>query len=173
MDFSACLNEHLILYPRMQAEDCLKLLYQFHCGSRHMLKDEKGAFLALKEELANVTYQPDLPLFVPVGDHISRLQLAAIEHPDAEMIHELAVGAARAFVPQMSAFMHDFKKLGRTITEYPVMFEQEDFDAAAAWFRGQAFTSIHHSDLFRQLYDPHYRIVYTRPAQTMLAGEWL
>ena len=71
------LLEQIRLHPAMGAGDLVKLIYQNEFGCGHLIDDPARALDRLKSELKMTPYEPEKPLFEPIGNDLMRLSLAA------------------------------------------------------------------------------------------------
>ncbi|MBR2990124.1 MAG: hypothetical protein IKF51_01515 [Solobacterium sp.] len=157
--FKEILLQHLNKYPGMRPQDCLKLLYQHHYGPGHAVTDEKQALEALYSECTELEdYEEDL--LTPIGNYLVRMDLRqAVKLYTPEQINAWFVQTARNTQGSMADFMHDLKELKRSIESLPVSFSREEFDAYFAYYRSNAYPSVHHSKDYREQYHPHYRVL--------------
>ena len=157
--FPEILKLHLEKYPMMRPQDCLKLLYQHHFGPGHAAGNERRSLEALLTECSALEdYEEEL--ITPIGNYLVRIDLQqALKVYTPEQINTWFMSTAQNTQGSMADFMHDLKELKRGIDTLPVSFTREEFDAYFAYYRSNAYPSVHHSKDYKELYHPHYRVL--------------
>jgi len=148
--------EHAARYPLSEPQDFLKLAYQSEFGGGHLV-DPARSLAYLKQELDEM--QPaDAPVLEDVGGGLCRLHLQSSHCLRPETVNGLFQEACR---PRGSLDgMHTkLDILGDTLPDMPGL------SAAIAAYRAEGCPMQRHSQRFREVYHPAYRLV---PAQTLL-----
>lgn len=154
------LEKHLLYYPKMQPQDCVKLLYQNEFGPGHSINEEKS-LLYLQEELKEETQSVQPEMFLPIGNHFVRVDLQqAIKEYTLEDINTWFVGSGKYYRGSMASFMQKLKTFKKHASALPINFSQEELDVYLAYYRGSAYPAVHHSDIYRENYHPHYRVIF-------------
>lgn len=145
------LLEHRARYPKMEAQDFFKLLYQSEFGGGHLVSNAGAALERLRSEMAQTGARAmELPL-ESIGDGLLRLHLVAVE--SLGLRPETVLGLfMRACAPRGSA-EGLLEKLDMLIRLFPEMTR------AAAEYRAAGCPALHHSAAFRAAYAPAYRLV--------------
>ena len=152
---SQLLSEHYVNFPNMEIQDAAKFLYQHHMGPGHLITDKHAALVRLKEEWEAVSPATDVPLSVPLGNGLCRLNLA----------HCKAIGlsyetAARIFLLTANQVMPDPTALEESLDLiYALPFPHDEVSRYLTHYRAQGCPMVRHSNRFRQCYSPAYRIV--------------
>jgi len=158
-EFGEILNRHLQRYPGMQPQDAGKMAFQCEYGPEHMISDPGQVLRYLQEEWQGLHGRPPVPA-EPVGGGLCRFHLtdeytAETAAPllgklflltarerrgsgSAAGLLELLGAAAVSGLPGMEAWIRDYREKG--------------------------MGAVHHSSRFRELYDPHYRLLLTQYA---------
>lgn len=161
-------KEHLEMYPLMQPQDVIKLMYQRNYGPEHMISDPCRTLQALKEEVQDITLSKEEPLVTPIGNAFVRLNLQrALEEYTPEQINDMFVRSMGIVHGSMSQYLADIKLIQRNFDGLQADFTQEDFTEYLSWYRAQAYPSVHHSPIYRQNYKPHYRVVFNKIWNTL------
>ena len=161
-------KEHLAMYPLMQPQDVIKLLYQRNYGPEHMIQNPQQTLNALKEEAQAVTLSSQAPLFTPIGNAFVRLNLnRALHDYTVEQVNDMFVRSAGVIHGSMSDFLKDIKLLQRNFDGLTCDFSLDDFNEYLSWYRAQAYPSVAHTPIYRQTYDPHYRVVFNNLWNTL------
>lgn len=152
------LKQHAEKYPKMQPQDCVKLLYQREFMGDHLIQDPIHALLMLKSEWAKTAADPDGELFVPIGGCLCRLNLArAKTRYTAEQVNDWFVRTASCRNGSFSEYFDALKLLKKNAGLFA--FSQEDLDNYFAYYRSEGYPAVHHSPEYREAYDPHYRVI--------------
>lgn len=157
----AIIREHCRLYPRLEARDLFKLIYQSAYGCEHLLSDKDGVIRRIDEELSAIKGGTPRDI-LDIGDYcrvglsyldrgLSKRTLAALfclsAKPDERGDEKLAEGiAALSELASSGEIDLDASELSREL---------------AAW-REAGFPAISHSDTFRREYSPSYRVIAKR-----------
>ena len=159
-DMLQILREHRARYPEMQAQDCIKLLYQSEFGGGHLLADPSAALAKLIEELEQCPHPTNRLPFEPIGGGLTRLHLWAVKA--YHLRPETVLGLFRlACIPRGS--MDGLKdKLRLLEGAFPEMTND------IANYCAAGCPMLHHSEAYRAAYMPRYRLV-PAEAQRFLA----
>ena len=151
--FSQILREHLDRYPRMTPQDCVKLAYQNALGPGHAAPDRGTALRELLREWGGISADSVPRPPEAIGNGLCRLYLAGTDNLTlaAPLLADLFRMTAREFHGQAADLEENLSVLGTV--DLPGMAE---FLAA---YRQQGCPAVHHSDQYRQSYQPHYRLL--------------
>jgi len=169
--------ESLERYPRSEARDVYKLLYQAFLGAEHASTDRDSAWerLILEwEEIGQTSGGGPSPMVEPifiegVTPPLYRLNLACAKAGDVgpETVLEEFLRTADEFpgfypdetTDLHAAFLAAWTEVGEAVRrgELPIMLE--DYAAFSSEVEMAGWPPVHHSETYRQAYDPHYRLV--------------
>lgn len=166
-DIKQILLDHYHKYPLMQMEDFLKLLYQSHFGPRHMsshpsLERVKGY---LHQELKEMETQADRVTLEDIGGGYVRIYLESILNEQfsidevAELFYESMVECAEASIEHLGSFRQSVNLLIQLIIEKFIPFELKPSNDLIDSYFQEGIRPIHHSKIYNQNYNPHYRVV--------------
>ncbi len=159
-ELAEIMRMHAEKYPGMKPQDCIKLLYQNTWGDGHMIADPGKALAYLKQELQEVEPDPEAELYVPIGSGMCRLNLArAMTLYSAEEINGWFVRSAAVTTGSMTEFMRKLKFFRNHFESFGFSVSREEMEAYLAFYRGNAYPAVHHSEEYRNLYHPHYRVI--------------
>lgn len=157
------LQNHLIRYPQMQLQDLYKLLHQAALGSEHAVRDPEAVRNWMTRELAAMGDGPDDPLLDPLSPDgkIVRVHLRPYVRAggDPEVLLQAFLRTAREWRGECKkllvwgAVAADIADASR----WPLTG-----DAIRSFFatmESQGFLAAHHSETYRRLYHPAYRVV--------------
>lgn len=159
MDFTTCLQEQLRLHPSMQPRDVFKLCYQASRGAEHLLADTTRARAWFDREYAETPADASQPLFEPLSENVSRVNLAAWKAANlpADWLFRMFVHTAS--VPQEGRDL-----LADCIAEASALLSESlpGWDEALSAWREAGFPAVHHTEEYRAAEHPAYRIVNRR-----------
>lgn len=122
-------KKHLELYPQMQPQDVMKLLYQRNYGPEHSMIDAVRSLHALQEEAQDVVMDENAPLSTPIGNAYVRLNLnRALHDYSVEQINEMFVRSAGVVHGSMSQYLADIKLIQRNFNGLKASFTEDDFN---------------------------------------------
>lgn len=149
---------HLNLYPKMEPQDCIKLLYQNEFGPSHAIYPIQS-FEALQKEVEHLE-ESDEPIFLPIGNYLYRVNLySALKEYELEEIYEWFIETANTHKGSLASYMKKIKDFKKCYASLPFTFTEEALDSYLAYYRGLAYPAVHHSKTYVENYHPHYRIV--------------
>lgn len=152
---------HLSSYPGMEIQDCVKLLYQNEFGAAHIAGNEVTFLESLQREWDSFDLrspEPDPP--VPIGNGLCRVPLGALsEGPALDTFARLCLRSARNMSGTKERFEGKLAQLQGMIQAGKTPFCPEDMDGFLAKYREAGAGLLHHSERFKSLYQPHYRLM--------------
>lgn len=152
MEFLDYVKAQLANHPGMQAQDIIKLCYQAAFGAEHILQDKAAAEAYFYKEY-EATPDTDEPLFEAISPEVCRVNFG---------------GWKRENLPPQWLF--------RMFVHSEYLAEEERFlaylQAAIPPAEREAYLAggiraVHHSDSYREVNQPHYRIVFSRFADLL------
>ena len=150
--FLEVLKEHRDRYPGMEPQDYGKLVYQSEFGPGHMVRDLPSARMMLKQELLSLPGDAAPKQPEAVGGGLCRFPLSECGSPESvDLLADLFALTAQKHSGTIDGLL---AKLDQVIAlEIPGIGEWSE-----SW-RKEGFPSVHHSEAFRTLYHPHYRLL--------------
>jgi uridine kinase len=172
----------------MQIQDLVKLAYQAAFAGGHMIDDEAAALNRLQVEFSALSQQPESALvpedawessqnnnnpvafFEPIGNGLCRIHLQSIPHSglSLETLNRFFVLTANQHHGEKAMLEQHLADLERSVQAGLPLQEPVHPDDLAAWlqaYRQQGCPAVHHSDNYRQAYQPAYRVVRTNYAR--------
>jgi hypothetical protein len=156
----------------MQAADLYKLLHQAALGSEHAVRDEQVARDWLEHELAGMGDGPDDPLMDPLSPDGQILRVHLRPYLRAEKDPEILL---QAFIRTANEWRGSPPRAGTGTTteklkEYGAAarrlaqagsgsIRREEIEAFFAKMEEQGFPAVHHSEVYKRLYRPAYRVI--------------
>ncbi|MDW7659485.1 MAG: hypothetical protein SCM11_20140 [Bacillota bacterium] len=172
--FQTILDLHVRRYPLMQIQDLVKLAYQAAFAGGHMIDDEATALNWLQTEFAAIP-QPagsdrtgidPAAFFEPIGNGLCRIYLQSVPRSglSLETLNRFFVLTANRHQGEKAMFEQHLTDLESAVQSGLPLQEPIHPDDLAAWlqaYRQQDCPAVHHSETYRQAYQPAYRVVRT------------
>ena len=167
------LIRHWEHYPRMEAQDLVKLIYQSEFGGGHLIRDpgeslrrlqaeyearEWGAAEAQNEALA--ASGPDEWKYVePAGGGMCRIKLAALDLGlEAETLNRMFVRSAEEVKGSVRGMRAGLREL-LNLCGSEIALDRETVRAYIRAYEAKEYPAVSHSSAYREAYHPAYRIV--------------
>lgn len=155
-EFKEILIRHLEKYPLMQEEDVYKLAYQFSFGPGHFFINEEEAYKRLLNEAKEVeTSKEEL---VEVGNGYYRFHLSN-DNSILKTIYEAFIKTVKENKPRNVDFESLLNEISDYLKELNISFDINNFLILIKEMKEKGYPAISHSDLYRNTYHPHYRLV--------------
>lgn len=161
--FRRVVSYHLERYPSMEIQDLYKLVFQAAMGSEHAAPSREMAQQWLDRELSTLAAVSDEPISEPLSPHgdLVRVNLRAFVARGGDTGELLD-----AFVATADRFQGSEEKLERYWGYLEAMAEAGGVPFGRVelghWFtemRTRGFPALHHSNAYRDHYQPAYRVV--------------
>ena len=159
----ALLLEHYRRYPKLEADDVFKYLYQSSFGCEHMVSDEERVLGYIRREYESLTDQPTLT--DKLDGAYTRVHLSALRGGlTPETLARLFCLSAKKEQDGKSALESKLSAVRELIKEGLLPLDVNDFDKKLADWREADYPALHHSETFRAEYHPAYRVIADRYA---------
>jgi hypothetical protein len=159
------LSTHASRYPEWVLADLYKLIYQAAMGPEHALTDETQARELLFDEIARLKSGPDEPLLERISPdgRMVRVHLRPFIKLgfSPEQLLEAFLASARTFSPSKDRLPDYASEALQAAREGRIAFSQSQLKSYFSEMRDLQFPPVHHSDEYRHLYRPAYRVVTT------------
>jgi hypothetical protein len=168
--------QHQKRYPLMQVQDYIKLLHQAVYGPRHASSqpDRKRLLSYLNEEIETSHPMDDGQLLIDIGNGYYRISIECVSQGvmSASDLSE-AFFESMMSSPMVSELLHQqmdnrLNELLEWIHQGIIHLNPIDAKAFIVWYQKQGYPAIHHSDIYRNHYHPHYRVVH----QDYILSDW-
>ncbi len=167
-DLKYLLINHYKKYPDMQIQDFLKLIYQFTFGPKHFHNEPDLAHIKayLERELEGLKNLKQTQYVESIGNGYYRIYLHAIKNHKistkelSEMFYQsiLLSQPENDFIKQ--SFIRHIDLLIEMIKNQEISFDLETSLQIIKNYLKEGIHPIHHSDIYRKQYEPHYRVVH-------------
>ncbi|NLN39584.1 MAG: hypothetical protein GX155_08300 [Smithella sp.] len=157
------LIEHAGRYPQWEPADLYKLIYQAAMGPGHALTDEGPARDILLREIAKLGSGPDEPLIESISPdgRVVRVHLRPFTRRGLaqELLLQAFIVTGRTFRTSQEKLFEYAGQAAAAAREDKIFIEQERLSTFFSQIRESQFPSVRHSDEYRRLYRPAYRVV--------------
>ncbi len=152
------LTRHHQMYPGMQVEDCIKLLYQNEFGAEHLMESTTYFEDRLNQEMTLVATEKPLP-HVDIGSGLYRVSLSGLcDDISVQTLARLCVFSAQSHTGDKNRYLQKLAVLQEMIESSNLPYAHKDVDVIKKHI-SDGCPAVHHSERFRQLYRPHYRLL--------------
>jgi uridine kinase len=149
-------------YPHMQPQDMVKLIYQNEFGGGHMILDEEESLARLQAEWTSLNREDrlDTPL-EDIGGGFCRLHLSSITDCGIApaTVNRLFVLSSNSVVGTVLSFEQKLLVLRKCCEDGALPYSAKDLDSYLNEYRSNGYPPLHHSEIYRRLYRPAYRVI--------------
>ena len=160
----ASIKNQLSLYPQSRLTDLYKNFFQDRFGPGHIVASRAAAADYLEQELANMQPSAMLP-FEHTGwqNRYVRINLELVKNgtiPKETLLAAFIESANSAAPPTIDEWQNEWRQIAAIIQSHSPKLPEYDSDLSYIESRLKSGVyDMHHSELFRQAYRPHYRII--------------
>lgn len=149
------LREHTNRYPLMEPQDYGKLIFQSEFGPEHMIADEESVRAFLLKEWEEIPQDSSPKTVEDIGGALCRFPLSACDFKEAaELLVRLFLLTAQA-CGKSSRLQDTLEEKIETSIQFGIHGMEE---WAETWM-SQGCLAVRHSDVYRDAYHPHYRLL--------------
>ncbi|MBR6186957.1 MAG: hypothetical protein IKQ41_11935 [Clostridia bacterium] len=161
---------HFERYPRMEAQDAVKLIYQNEFGPGHLIRDEAKSLKMLEEEMANLSADAKEALYEPIGNGLCRLNLRAClsRGITAADVSRLLSETAKGVTGDKKRFWLGVRVLQELADADETPFEPVLLDLFLARYP-KTCPPMHHSEMYSRIYQPAYRVISQKRVKDYMA----
>lgn len=166
------LANHFDLYPQMQPQDAVKLIYQHEFGPGHMITDSRKALQRLQKEMDGLSPEGDEQLYETIGNGLCRLNLRPClkRGIPAQDIFTLFQETANKMQGDKKQFQKKLQALTQMAERDETPFHAAELDYFLILYREKGCPAVHHSDAYNAAYHPAYRVVFQKKLKDYLAS---
>ena len=165
------IERQMAIYPESTLQDVYKSFYQDRFGPGHMISDTASARSYLMRELAEMSDTLAV-YYEPTGSEgrFVRVYLSAVADSliTAEQLLDAFIQSANEVQEPQTEWATEWEDIVGVIRKYDL--KVNDFEALQPVLAeaAQNHQAVHHSQAYREVYHPHYRIVEREVLQKIL-----
>ena len=152
---------HAALYPLMQPEDAVKLIYQNEFGIGHLISDPDLFYERLLKEAESVPVTAGIPLTEPIGNGMVRVMLNSPERSafSLESLAEACLRTAKEHQGSMQRFLMKIRELQTACKAGLFQFSENTLNNYLTGYRAEGCPPVSHSLIYHEAYHPAYRVI--------------
>lgn len=160
-DFKGLLLGQLGLYPNMQLQDFVKLIYQNEFGCGHMIADEAESLIQLRNQWTSPKGEVHSNIFEDIGGGLCRLHLPALFATGIkpETANCFFVVSANSLQGTVTGFEGKLSVLKECCEEGTLPYSAQDFEGYLLDYKSKGYPLVSHSEIYHRCYSPAYRVV--------------
>ncbi len=166
--FDITLIRHTARYPKLTAQDVIKLAFQNEFGGGHLIADPAESLARLKQEYTTIRHDFSEEIYEDIGNGLARVMLGAIDDKKypLEELNDKFVRSATEHTGDKRSFR---TKLGIALEAADrglFDFMPCDLKRFLMSYSMAGYPTISHSEQYRAAYAPAYRVV-IRPSNSV------
>lgn len=150
-------------YPELKARDVYKFIYQAAMGNGHLIKNEKAFYGNLCKEIETIDADPGMPLieWLDPNGLLLRLNLGPFKatHGNLNKLRQCVIKTASDFQPSLDNLMNYWDIVISLSKETKISLKTSELNKFYKKMDIQSFPATRHSEEYRRLYHPSYRII--------------
>lgn len=147
-------------HPAAEPLDYIKLLYQNEFGCGHLCPDEADILATLEQEW-HESAAVSVPLYENIGNGLCRLNLKALQKDELPLAARLFGLSAQTPRGQELSFREKLSLLTEMASAGELPLDGGKTATAMQDYLAGGIRPVHHSEVYRERYVPHYRVVET------------
>ena len=148
------------MYPKMQIQDMVKLIYQNEFGGGHYISSEAESLARLQREYKALRVTC-AETFEDIGNGLCRLHLAPLQnyHLNISTANRFFVNTANSVTGNNDDLREKLSIFRIACHEGQLPYPAADVETYLADYQEAGFPPVSHSEIYRNHYAPAYRIV--------------
>lgn len=173
------IERHIELYPKCEPDDIVKLLYQSEFGCGHFVRSKEIAEEYLKREYeacmltTKAAAAGEHPLTDETGGMFVRVHLEPWARYGIPLsrLAELFVRSSEVRTGSTDGMLKKLSLLKEICRQGKTPFDEETLSAFLKKYVAAGCPAIHHSETYRRLYHPAYRVICREFLPELIGGE--
>ncbi|MCI0513203.1 hypothetical protein L0128_08335 [candidate division KSB1 bacterium] len=161
--FQHIIQLHLERYPLLEIPDLYKLVHQAALGNSHLTTDLATVTRQLQLELEQVVDSDAWPMVenITPDQTLIRVRLAPFKafQLKPQALAAAMVASAREFQGSHPRLREYWQVVERNASRRSLRFTRAELEAYIKPLAAQNFPARHHSETYRRLYQPAYRVI--------------
>lgn len=157
-------ENHLEKYPKMQAQDIYKLLYQATMGPAHFINDKNKSYEYLLKEAKHMKgslIEEEMIEYISPVNNIYRMNLRGFlkKGGDLKLLNEEFYRSSKEFIKSKEKLLNYIQKIEKAIKDKKLLVDFDQWRELVGRLKKENYPPVHHSDIYRQHYRPAYRLI--------------
>lgn len=153
------LIKHYQTYPKLKIQDVFKFLYHSAFGCDHLVSSLETAIEYIAKEYDTIRQEGE-PVIEALDGAYSRVPLSYLNRGlCVDTFGRLFASSAKAEKDGLSDLIQKLEVAKELVKEGLLPFCQDEFENAVAEWETKGYPAIHHSEVFRDVYRPSYRVI--------------
>lgn len=157
------IQKQFSIYPEMKIQDLYKFIHQAAMGSEHAIKNFAAAKRWMVEELASMdtTYHNELCDTLSPGGKLVRINLRPFQklNYDPALLVSAFIKTANKFKGSIDTLRYYWAIAINLAEEGDIPLNKREMISYFEDKERDRFPAVHHSELYKKLYHPAYRVV--------------
>lgn len=154
------------LYPKMQIQDMVKLIYQNEFAGGHLIENEKDSLQKLQEECCfleqhSTNRRIHDNAFEEIGNGLCRFHLIALRFNRIKLstVNRIFLITANSVCGSIQSFEEKLDVLRKCCKDRELSYPLEELVTYLYAYKHQGYPPVSHSEVYRTAYAPAYRII--------------
>lgn len=163
--------------PKSKAQDYYKLLFQAVNGAGHMIQNFNNCLEMLDKEMSQIEADINCPLyndisliFPLVRVNLSRCKADKIDH--RTISKAFFEGAKIDTKFDTAGFETYLNFAAKELIKHPFNINEKELEAFIKKIEKFGLPAVHHSETYRKIYKPHYRVIPLEIWEKMISKEF-
>lgn len=175
--FKGILQNHYSLYPQMQIQDMIKLIYQNEFAGGHLIANEKESLERLIEECNHIESETSHSenivvdyaeasiygnaLFQDIGNNLCRIDLNSLKavNINIKTVNKFFVNTSNSIKGERSQLEKKLEIFRQCCETKALPYSIEQLDLFLAEYKRAGYPPISHSEVYKNAYKPSYRVI--------------
>lgn len=152
------LTDHYKKYPELQLQDIFKYIYQSSFGCEHMVPSLDAVTDYMRKEYENAVFASEM--YDKLDAAFSRVHFSVLgQGLSIDTFAQLFYLSAKKETNGKTQLENKLSIVRELISEEILPFSLSDFEKETAQWKEENYPAVHHSDVFRNVYSPSYRVI--------------
>lgn len=171
MEIIDILKIHTSVYPEMQPQDAVKLIYQNEFGGGHLIKEKEAALKRIYSEYESLEKDFSEEKFEDIGNNIVRVNLKALKSEELPLLSQAFFLSSSLHKGSLLAFKYKLRLLWENFDLIGFNFIREELKNYLISYKNAGYPMVSHSKIYNEHYNPAYRIIMADFVNTDLVNE--
>jgi len=165
VDLRSIMMMHAGLYPEMQIQDMVKLIFQNEFAGGHFISNEQESLYRLLDEYEAVRQAGKRPgagsFFTDIGNGLCRLDISVLGDTgiNPSTVNRFFINTAKEVEGSMESFEEKLDVLRQCCINSDLKYPPDELEAYLDAYRREGYPPVSHSEIYRDAYSPAYRIL--------------